>query len=84
MCVLFFFTPDICKNAPAASALSAPHPKGWGVFSQVFQNFNVIIRSAAYTARINRKGVTLMKYRHEWKHEITALMCCAYAGVFRR
>lgn len=59
MCVLFFFRlPDICKNAPAASALSAPHPKGWGFFSQIFQNFNFIISFAAYTARINRKGVT--------------------------
>ena len=59
MCVLFFFAlPGICKNAPAASSLSAPHPKGWGFFAQIFQNFNVIISFAAYTARINRKGVT--------------------------
>ena len=77
-----FYSPIFAKNAPAPSAISAPHPKGWGVFSQIFQNFNFIISFAAYTARINRKGVTPMKYRHEWKHEITAFSKYAACRVY--
>ena len=72
MCVLFFFTPRHLRKRPYGLGPSPSPLKNGDFFAQIFQNFNFIISFAAYTARINRKGVTPMEYRHEWKHEITA------------
>lgn len=59
MCVLFFFTLRAFAKTPLRPGPSPlPIRKDGDFFAQIFQNFNVIISFAAYTARINRKGVT--------------------------
>lgn len=67
-----FYPPAFAKTPLRPGPSPLPIRKDGDFFAQIFQNFNVIISFAAYTARINRKGVTPVKYRHEWKHEITA------------
>ena len=67
MCVLFFFRLPVKRRIYDNGKEGGVSETQEGCPSPLKSAF-----TAAYTARNNRKGVTPMKYRHEWKHEITA------------